>query len=118
MKIEIEVLSKESFHNSSLVSFLEEEHIPDLEIKEKYLEPGESDMGFITSNIIELGVVSAPVIAVLLGILNCVKAYIEVNPKDRVKISFKGIELEVSTRNSKNIDKLLKKLLKIIQQNE
>ena len=96
-----------------LISYLKEENLPNTSFHDIINKGDESDMSVVMDNIIQILIASAPVTAAIIGILNCIKAYIEVNPKDTIKIKIRGVEIEMTNKNNTEIESTLDKILKI-----
>jgi len=113
MELKLEINSEHSNKKKELISFLREENLPKTTIKDEFNKGDESDMGIIVDNIVQILIASAPITAAIVGILNCIKAYIEVNPKDTIKIKVRGVEIEMTNKNYSEIENTLDKLLEI-----
>jgi hypothetical protein len=113
MELLIDLESQKTNKRKELIYFLKEGKLSSTIIKSKFTNGDKSDMGLDFEFIIQVIIATTPITAAVVGVLNCIKAYIEVNPKDKVKIKIRGVELEFTKRNYNKIETTLKKILEI-----
>ena len=112
MNIQIQIITKEEHlidqKKVNLAQLFKEDN---LKVENDEIETKEGELGFVTSNFLNIALNSATLVISIKNIASCIKTYLQEHSKDMIRIKKGDFEIEFPSKRLSEIEALIQILL-------